>query len=421
MAARSDLSQRSSSRRSRPRRTLWEWVVRGLLAMAAGVVGYVSVTRTHALTIRANDIVSAVALAPDDARIIAFRAATLAGSEASPRNRAEAEHLARRALRQDATAAAAASALGINAQVRGQTQAARRLFAYAETLSRRDLPTQLWAIEDAVARNDIPGALRHYDIALRTSSNAAALLFPVLGSAITEPPIRRSLVATLARRPRWSELFVEHVAGNGSDPLATVLLFRELGQVGVPIAGVSQSLLINTLAARGAFDAAWSYYASIRRGADKRMSRDPRFAADIAMPAVFDWVPANADGLAASIQRTATDGLVDFSAPATVGGTLLSQSQMLPVGTYWLSGRSTAIDQAPNASPYWVLTCVDGRELGRIVVTNSSEAGGKFAGRLSVPAGCPVQVLMLVARPSDAVGGLSGQIEQVALRPLDQR
>lgn len=413
MARGTALSRGNLSRRSRR-----EWALRGVLAMAALAAGYASVARTQALTIRGTNIASAVALAPGDGRITALAAAGLAGPDATLQDRAKADRLARRALRQDPTAVIAASTLGLNAQVRGETVAARRLFAYAEALSRRDLPTQLWAIENAVGRGDIPDALHHYDTALRTSASAATLLFPVLGSAITEPPVRRALVATLTRRPRWSDLFIENVAANGTNPLATVELFRQLRGAGVPIAGVSQSLLINTLASRGAFDAAWSYYALIRPGANRRASRDPDFTADITVPAVFDWVPGNGDGLSATVQRVGNGGLVDFSAPATVGGILLSQTQVLPVGTYKLSGRSAGIEQAPDAQPYWALTCADGRELGRVIIGNSALAGGAFAGALNVPAGCPVQVLALVARPSDAVGGLSGQIERIELGPI---
>ncbi|MDT9096849.1 hypothetical protein RSW32_26335, partial [Escherichia coli] len=77
-----------------------------------------------------------------------------------------------------------------NAQLHGDVGAARRLFAYGQRLSRRDNSTQLWAIEDAVARNDIPDVLRHYDVALRTSPNLADILYPVLASASADPAIR---------------------------------------------------------------------------------------------------------------------------------------------------------------------------------------------------------------------------------------
>jgi hypothetical protein len=308
----------------------------------------------------------------------------------------------------------AVSALGVNAQARGDVGRARQLFNYAQTLSRRDLTTQLWAIEDAVQRGDVARAVHHYDIALRASNGAAGLLFPVLGSAISEPAVRDALTATLRRRPRWGELFVEYVAANGPDPAVTARLFVALQRAGLAVAPLSRSLLINTLAKRGAFEQAWTYYASVHTGANRRMSRNPQFVANSAASTVFDWVPVNADGLVATMGG---NGTLDFSAPVTVGGTIVTQMQMLPSGAYRLDGRSAEIRQASNSSPYWTLTCADGRELGRVLVNG----GGVFSGRFVVPDRCAVQSLTLVARPSDAVGGLSGQIESALLRPLPSR
>src|SRR3546814_9359723 len=94
----------------------------------------------------------------------------------------------------------------------GDRAGGERLLAYSQTLSRRDLRTQLMAIELAVARDDIPSALRHYDIALRTKKNAPDLLFPVLTSALTNPTIRTELVKTLGGRPTWSHDFISHAA-----------------------------------------------------------------------------------------------------------------------------------------------------------------------------------------------------------------
>src|SRR3546814_9998889 len=73
------------------------------------------------------------------------------------------------------------------------------------------------AIELAVARDDIPSALRHYDIALRTKKNAPDLLFPVLTSALTNPTIRTELVKTLGGRPKWSNDFISHAARSDAD------------------------------------------------------------------------------------------------------------------------------------------------------------------------------------------------------------
>jgi hypothetical protein len=91
---------------------------------------------------------------------------------------------------------------------------------------------------------------------------------------------------------------------------------------------------------------------------------------------------------------------------------------LLPPGDYQLMGHSLGIDQPAAALPYWVLNCVGGPELGRVIVPNSAEAEGRFSGTFKISENCPVQYLTLVARPSSAFSGVSGQIDQVLLRPV---
>lgn len=392
--------------------------MRGVLAAAAAVAGYFSIAHTAAQVLMKSDVALAHQLAPWDGRITAAMATSLAGSDATPTDRQHAGELARLALRQDPTAVTAVSTLGLNAQLRGDTQGARRLFTYAEKLSRRDLPTQLWAIEDAVERDDIAGALRHYDIALRTKRQSGNLLFPVLAAASATPQVRAELVKTLAAKPLWADGFIAYIAANSTDPRSTAALFLGVRGAGLAIPEGAHARVINALLSGGFTEDAWRYYAAVRRGVDRRRSRDQRFAgADQALTA-FDWVPINGSGMNTSIQRGEKGGIFDFMAPASIGGPLLQQVQMLPPGTYSIEGHGSGIDVEPGAQPYWALTCrSDGHELGRVVLPNSAQADGNFSGSFTVPAGCQVQVLTLMARASEGVSGLSGQIDRVQLAP----
>ena len=305
--------------------------------------------------------------------------------------------------------------LGINAEVRGDKAMARRYFSYAQKLSRRDLRTQLFMIEDAVQREDIPGALHQYDMTLRVFPDLGEMLYPVLASASVDPVIRHQLVKTLAGKPVWSNSFIGFAAGKGPDPKTTAALLLDLRRAGVAVSEIAQASTVNALIAGGHRDAAWSYFAMIRPGADRRRSRDPHFAANLDTPSQFDWTPVN-DGL--GLTTTIQDGIFEFAAAASVGGPILWQLQLLPPGTYRLSGHSIGIEQTASALPYWLLRCQNGRELGRVEVPNSSTAKGTFTGTFSVPADCPVQTLILTARPSEAVAGLSGQIDRVELVPV---
>ena len=379
------------------------------------VVGAISVAHSTALSLGNAGLDRAYRLAPWDGRITARLSAKIAGPEAGRADRARADTLARDALRHDPTAVDAVATLGLDTQLRGDTAAARRLLGYSQALSRRDLRTQLWAVEDAVARGDVAATLTHYDIALRTSRAAPDLLFPILAAAIGEPAIRAGLIPMLAKRVPWGSGFTDYLGGNGPSPQTTAALFRDLHRAAVPVSDGAQAAVINALVAKGSIGDAWTQYAVIHPGADRARSRDPYLRNPI--PSAFDWVPTSDAAVSAVVQRGERGGVFDFAVPTSVGGPLLSQLQVLPPGAYALAVHSSGIEQSDDTRPYWALTCRDGRELGRAIMPDSARSGGAFTARFQVPADCPVQALSFVAVPSDKVSGLSGQIDRVQLRP----
>ena len=403
------------------RRSPHEWGVRFLLAGVVGWIGYLSVMQSVALVLPDSRIAEAYALAPSNGRIAGRLSQTLYPPDASEADRTRAVEIARDALRHDPTAVEAVTTLAADAFMRGDQAEGERLLVYSQTLSRRDLRTQLMAIELAVAREDISGALRHYDIALRTKRNAPELLFPVLTSALTDPAIRAELVKTLGQRPNWGTGFINHAARSDADPAASATFFRALQAIRVPVPDASSVALLNRLLAAKLFDDAWAYYAAARPDSDRRQSRDPAFTSAIEARSALDWVTINGVGVSTAILPDAWSGLFDFTVSMGNGGTLLQQLQMLPPGDYVLEGHSIGIEQPARSRPYWTLRCQTGGEIGRVEVPNSSQAGGRFQGSIRVPADCPVQMLALVARSTDDIGGVSGQIDRILIRPARPR
>ncbi|WP_460101522.1 hypothetical protein [Qipengyuania sp. 483] len=332
----------------------------------------------------------------------------------------ESARLARLALRQDATATNALNVMGLQAQMRNATEKTREIFRYSLQLSRRELQPQLWTIEEAVSRGDIEGALRGYDIALRTSSRAKRILFPVLSTALAEPRVRAELLPIIATKPGWSGDFLEHLVNNSPDPLAAQAFIQETEKRGLVIADDDRALLVNSLAGKEGYEEAWRYYNAFRLDAKRNHSRDPRFDMALGVRTLFDWRTSEDPKLSAVILSGETGGLLDFAVPPTIGGELMNQTQLLAPGRYKLEGRSSGIDQPERSQPYWALLCRNGRELGRISIPNSDQRNGKFAGEFEVPPGCPEQLLVFVARASDAVNGLSGQINYAALSQINE-
>lgn len=396
------------------RRSKGEWGARIVLALVTAGLGWFSVTFSLAQVLVKSNPERAHLLAPYDGRITAAAALALSNPEASIKDRERGNNLAVRALRQDPTAVLALSTLGVNAEISGNVKDARSLFRGAQKLSRRNLQTQLWMIEDAVRRNDISGALRQYDIALRVSPNLWETLFPILASASSEAAISTELAKTLANNPPWGIFFINYAAGNSPDPQVAMRLLVDIRRAGAAVSPKAQANVIDALVKAGKFDAAWSYYAAVGYGRDRRRSRDPNFTADAETASAFDWRPIEDGGMTAVIQNKT----FDFAAPASVGGSMLQQLQLLPPGKYRLVGHSVGINQPQAAQPYWTLQCRDGRYLGRVEVPNSDVRDGSYSGYFNVPADCPVQTLILIGRSSDDVSGLSGQIDRSALMPV---
>ena len=409
------------SRQSGPRRTPAQWIKRSVLGLAICTLGYLGVTASIAQVIASADPAKAHSLDPRNGIVTAKLAQHYFSSSPEDSNDSESARLARLALRQDPTAVEAISVLGLQAQLRNETEQTRNLFRYSLKLSRRELQPQIWAIEEAVSRGDIIGALEGYDIALRTSSRAQDILFPVLSTALAESQVRDDLLPIIATKPVWVGNFVEYLVKSSTDPASAISLLREAEGLGLNVSNEHRAALVNALAAKEGYGPAWTYYATFRRYADRNRSRDPQFTYEGNARTLFDWRTSEDPQVSAVIFASEEGGTLEFSLPATIGGMVVSQTQLLRRGNYRLEGRSSGIDQADRSRPYWVLSCRNGQELGRVEVPNSDSDGGRFQGTFTVPGACTEQILSLVARSSDTIDGVTGQITEAAVIPLPDK
>ncbi len=404
------------TRLSYNKRSFSELFTRGMIALIVLAVGSFGILQSLANITRRSDPLRAYMMLANDGRITASAAEQYLKQKPSGGIDSIPARVARLALRQDPTAVTAVVVLASQAQIRNDLKEARRLFGYAERLSRRNIPTQLWAIEDAVSRGEVSKALYHYDIALRVSRDASKVLYPVLASALAEPAIRSGLTLTFASKPIWESSFIAYALGSTTDPRHIVSLFSSMRNSGVDVTPEAFSSLIDRLMLVGAYEDAWRYYAPVGSNTLRDRSRDPRFTTAISNSR-FDWKITDRDDLSVSIQRNTRNGVVDYSVPTGNSGALLKQLQMLPSGQYRLTGSGSSLDQPQLSMPYWTLVCLNGEELGRINLIRSKQEISTFSGRFTVPENCPVQTLSFVARPTDSFTGIQGRINRVELTP----
>jgi tetratricopeptide (TPR) repeat protein len=384
-------------------------VIIGLLLALSGLwVGAVTFAQTN----YRRDPQRAATLDPRSGLVLAKQARALM-EQGSFR---DARHSARSALARDATAVGAVQIMGITAQTAGDLDQAGRWLAYAKRLSRRELQTNLWAIEYHVLRGDTGRVLANYDLALRTSAQARDTLYPVLGGAIGETDVARGLLGVLRRRPLWSADFLSFIASDNRVPpdVATNFLTRAHGNgLNIPAAGL-QVLVSRSLQAQ-AVETAWRAYRIKRPEAPRRRVRDPGFAALPETPTLFDWTLAEDGSILAQTDNVDGRGKLNVNAGTGAAGLAAQQAQALPQGSYRLTVTTDEVALS-DGSLTWTVSCGDGRELAKLAMARSS-ARRNAATSFRIPAECPFQLLKLDVFAGDSLDGVRAVITGVAIDP----
>lgn len=396
-----------------------ELVGRALLCAGLLVLLIYSARSSFALSVGQRDPGTAYRVAPWNARVGAIYAASLLVPNVTREQIRIAASVARSALLRDPTNASAAATIATTTAFANDVQRARRQFIYSERLSRRLLTTQLWLIEDCVARGDVPGALRHYDTALRASSSAGRLLYPILAKAISDPNVRRSVVDILAAKPLWAPEFLTEIGLRGPDFVAASNLFASLRQRKVSMEPALENQLMAKLVDAGEYERAWQYYVLINPKERGSLVRNGDFRAMSATPAPFDWLATSEGGATASADWQNGRTFLHFQTAPGEGGALVRQMTLLNKGRYALSGRVRSLSAVANERPYWRVMCLSGVEISRASLPQAGEDGTPFSIEFAVPENCRAQYLVLTSDPTDGLEGVSGELEAIGLRPID--
>jgi hypothetical protein len=309
---------------------------------------------------------------------------------------------ARRALASDTTQIAALRTVALIYAQRGKAKKAEQMFEYAERLTRRDLPTQFWFIEERVAANDINGALDHYDIALRTATNAGSALFPVLTHSVDEPKIALNLTRRLRTSPPWADAFYDVLVGSDVPPAAMANFLTLLLQNRVPVPREKLDGAIRNLFAAGQPALASQVYHQSGAQSDPLIRNSDFKREDRQVP--FEWQYRQESGIDSSRGYVGDHPALVAHVDSGATGAVASQALTLPTGIYEMR---TDADTAPAE---WAISCPGG-DVPLAVFAMSSTPG-----RIVIPpSGCPVQQLELRV-PRGAEEALTIVIRKVDIR-----
>lgn len=360
---------------------------------------------------------------PLDARASARAAEQLiVRSRGNPAAIDQAERLSLDALRRDTTVALAWRTLGLVALSRNQADRAAFAFRFAGTLSKRDLPTQLWLIEERVRADDIPGALVHYDIALRTNEGSHDVLLPILVSATAQDNIVPAIARTLNTLPPWRRAYLARLAADAPNPQNAALLYGLI----LPRATDSERQVVigamRAMVARRQFGAARRVYQFLTRTDASAMAllRNPSFDQPNRY-APLDWRLREEPDLTAE-QRSAGDGRpgarLQVSARNGVGGNVAQQLLFLPPGAYRIGALAGTVPGNRPARFTWSIQCggVHGANLMHQQWPPLAAQIAPAAAFVVPAAGCEAQWLNLNVQPDFGPGGAAGWVDSLTLR-----
>lgn len=340
----------------------------------------------------------------------------------SPAELAAARELATAALRREPLNVAAVRTLAVVAALRRDDQRARRLLAYAESLSRRDLPTQLMLIEDSVRRNDIPETLRHYDRALTTSSRTADFLLPILVRATAEPAIAANLAAMVASRPPWWPAFLDRMSAESTAPASLAIIADRLRlDVSDP---TERQLLSNAMArlvALGDHQRALALYSrAYPDGGANLLLRDGGFEAQLDVPP-FGWLFTDEPGLSgvrAPVSNGGSGNALFLTAAGGSAGIAARQLLVLAPGRYRLTLLAGGVGGDSVARPSVVVACASAGEtmLNEMRLPDAPAEGRPVSDDFLVPQNCPAQYLSVrMAAPLDQERQTATWVDQFVL------
>lgn len=282
-----------------------------------------------------------------------------------------------------------------------------------DRITRRDPVAQLWLLEDAVRRDDVPGVLHRYDVLMRTQADLRGPLLEKLSGRLGGDQVRLALAAYADARSPWFPDLLQAAGRNGHAEEAAALL---IGLPALPDTASYRSAYAAVVAAL----AKENGLAALRRLHPRLPGAgalgDPGLTeADLSQGyAPFRWAMAAGVERAAELEadRPGQPVLAVRAAPFS-RGEAASRLVLLPGHPVALSWALNADDQAASGgSARWTIRCLDD---GRVTVSGDLLARGHGGEPQPMPYPCTAAQLALVVDGGTGGEGTAFRLGQLRL------
>jgi hypothetical protein len=358
----------------------------------------------------------ALMLYPSESAALAARADQIFFSSPGKAS-AAAQRLAITAVSQQPINPKALRLLGLVAEQNRQPEKAGRLVTLSARLSRRDPGAQLWLIEHSARNGSTAETLQHYDTLLRTKPDTSAVLYPRLLNAIDDEDVRQNLLPYMQANRSWMASFLNFALANAKN-LASLndLIVENGGFPKTPFAQDQTKQLLARLIADKKFFEAQALYLSLPRATAERLRN-----------ASFDEFDANAQfGAIGWVINDTADAAFDIDPAASTKRPMLllrvapvtttivaTKLLYLSPGNYGFAAKLAKLEMNKNAALRWQLRCAT--QNGAPAFWSVGAVAKSVSSALSVPTGCPVQMLEIIGSGGDGQAGLDAVISSIAI------
>ena len=301
---------------------------------------------------------------------------------------------------------------GAVALSKGDSTAAEALFREARRRDPRSAAARYFLAQHYLASGRPAEGLAEAAVLTRLVTGSSGAFVPALVQYAKEPGAVPKLRRMFVTRPDLGAMVLNELS---RDPANAGLVFALAGEQGRADEGSApewQSTLVQSLIARGDYARAhglWQRFNSVR-GTEPGLF-NPGFA-KVAAPPPFNWTFGSG---AFGVAEPLPPGQLQVIYYGRDEAQFASQLLMLQPGAHELRmvvRRDPA--EGEDSQLHWTLTCQPGaRRLLDLPLAKADTADGVLAGRFTVPANCPAQLLVLEATPRDV-----GRSEQVTISHL---
>jgi hypothetical protein len=329
--------------------------------------------------------------------------------------------LAKKSLHWQALNPAALRLLGYTYPQTGEEgEKARRFIELSAQLSRREAGAQLWLIQRAATYGELPQALSHIDILLKTRPSSSSTLFPILLQGLPDPGFRKLFRGYMRRPSPWVGSFLSYGVANTADLQSMVKLITEAkGFPDYDTSPAQARRLMSRLDKAGQYEALTKIY-MLMPGAKPTRLQNPEFDKNDVDEqfGVVGWQSFDGPDAGAAVisEKGAPRPQLTLYASASTTRRVASRLLILDPGLYTLSTTIEEADYDRGASMSWQLRCPS-RAAGGLPWSGKL-AGAQSSMVIVIPSDCPVQFLDLIASGGQGRVGLEATISNVKLSPF---